>query len=172
MVSANLFVFCKIVTGLVFAISSISKLRDFPGFVESVHDFRLLPSPFVSTCAVLFLFGEVSVVGLLFIRPWLGFLLAAILLTAFSAALASVVIRKVETRCNCFGASQQMVSPADLMRNGGFLACSLCGLWLAVRLDMTEPIAPLNVGIASFAALVFVLIWMQASEIYRLFQPQ
>jgi len=170
MVYANLFVFSKVIIGVVFAISAISKLQDFPQFRKSIRDFQLLPNGFVDTSALLFVLAEVSVVGLLLIRPWIAFLLATLLLLIFSAALALAVVRKLELRCNCFGKSQRPISPADLIRNGGFLACSLCGIWLSMRPDALQSIAPLHAGVITFAALAFVIVWMQVSEIYQLFQ--
>ena len=172
MIYTTLLLGCKVIIGLVFAISSISKLQDIEKFVEVIRGFRLLPEPLLRSCAILFLLCEMAVVPLLFVWPMLAFLLATILLIAFSAALASVILRKIQTPCNCFGSSQQLVSVADLIRNGGFLACALCGLRLALGPESNAPIMPLHAAMVSIGSMVFVLIGMQASEIYRLFQPQ
>jgi hypothetical protein len=164
------FAFCKSVVGFLFLISFLSKLQTFSQYVDTVRDFRLLPKSFTRLAAVLILICELLVVLFLFKWQVIAFWLASGLLIIFSAALASVLFRNIQTACNCFGASQHPVSQADLLRNFGFLLCSCGGGWLATKPEVTVPITPLNLGIIGLMALAFVLIWAQLGEIYRLFQ--
>ncbi|MBW4687810.1 MAG: hypothetical protein KME40_22540 [Komarekiella atlantica HA4396-MV6] len=165
-----LLTFCKIVVGCLFTISFISKVKSFSQYVNTVRSFRLLPDLFIRFTAILILISELLVVLLLFKWQVIAFWLASGLLVIFSVALASVLFRNIQTACNCFGLSQHPISQADLLRNFGFLLCSCGGGWLATNSEFTEPIAPLNLGITGFIAFVFVLIWAQLGEIYRLFQ--
>lgn len=168
---AYLFAFCKLVIAVVFAISLGSKLRDFSQFVKTIHNFRLLPSSLIPFSAGLILGSELLVVLLLFNWPLIAFLLGASLLLIFSGALAAVLVRKIQTPCHCFGASQQLVSPLDLVRNFGFLLCAGSGVWLARQSEFTLDLSLLPMSITCLGALVFVLIWTQLNEIYALFQP-
>lgn len=165
-----LLTFWKLTVGLLFLISAISKLKSFSQYVDTVRDFRLLPESFTRLAAVLVLISELLIVLFLFKWQVIAFCLASILLIIFSAAFASVLFRNVQTTCNCFGTSQHPISQVDLVRNFGFLLCSCGGGWLATKPENTVSLAPLHLGIIGLIAIVFVLIWAQLGEIYRLFQ--
>ncbi|MFZ6026976.1 MAG: MauE/DoxX family redox-associated membrane protein [Chloroflexota bacterium] len=163
--------FCRCVIGIAFAWSFMGKLRDVPPFVTAIERFRLLPKALHKAAAWVFLIGELAVVLSMLLGgrflTW-GFLLAVLLLLAFCAALVSVLWRKIDTSCNCFGASQKPVSPWDLVRNAGLIVCVLAGQALA-------PLAPpwpgyLESGLMFVAALVFVPVWVQVEEIVALFR--
>lgn len=162
--------FCKITLGLLFLTSFLSKLKNFSQFVVTVSNFRLLPSSLSQLVAVLVLIGELMVILFLFKWQLIAFCLASVLLVIFSAAFASVLARNIQTKCNCFGTSQHPISQVDLFRNFGFLVCSCGGGWLATKSEATVSLAPLHLGIIGVIAFVFVLIWAQLGEIYRLFQ--
>lgn len=172
MIYAHLSIFIKATMGIVFFISAFTKLRDFQQFVKTVQDFRLLPTQLVLPSAALFLMAEVVVVGLLYFYPLVALLLALFLLITFSLALASVLLRNIKTNCNCFGTSSQIISPLDLIRNGGLIFCTLCGIWIGSQPNIGQLPSPLYTCILGFGALAFVLIWMQIGEIIRLFQIQ
>ena len=167
-----LFAFCKIVVAIVFALSCFSKFRDFSQFIETIRNFRLLPPFIIPFSASLFLSSELLVIVLLFTWPFMAFLLGASLLLIFSVALATVLMRKIQTPCHCFGHSKQLISSIDFIRNFGFLLCTGSGLWIASKPAFATELSPLNMGIIFFAALAFVLIWTQIGEIYELFQPE
>ncbi len=165
-----LLAFCKITLGLLFLISFLSKLNSFSQYVATVRDFQLLPKSFTRLAAVLVLISELLIVLFLFKWPGIAFCLASILLVIFSAAFASVLVRNIQTTCNCFGTSQHPISQVDLLRNFGFLLCSCGGGWLATKPEIPVSLAPLQLGIIGLIAFVFVLLWAQLGEIYRLFQ--
>lgn len=167
---AYLLTFCKIVVGTIFTIASFLKLKSFTQYVNTINDFHLLPKSLTQLAAVLILTCEMLTVLLLFKWLLVAFWLASGLLVIFSIALASVLFRNIQTACNCFGSSQHLISPADLWRNFGFLLCTGVGSWLATKPEATVPIEALDLSIVGFMALAFVLLWMQLSEIYRLFQ--
>lgn len=108
--------FCRIFLGLIFLLSSVSKLRDMMGFRRTINNFQILPPQFNHFVAWLFMGSEIIVVILLVIGgPTLlyGFLLAASLLIVFSLALVSVLIRKLSTSCHCFGSFTHLGSPSS-----------------------------------------------------------
>jgi uncharacterized membrane protein YphA (DoxX/SURF4 family) len=96
MVALYILAFCRVVTGLAFAFSSLSKARDFPRFRQTIMHFGLLPERLSGLAALLVLGGEFVVVLFVAIGgPFLlaGFLLAALLLLVFCTALTSVLVR-------------------------------------------------------------------------------
>jgi hypothetical protein len=173
MLELYLLIFCRIVTGLVFGISFGAKARDVSAFATTITRFGLIPSSASIPAALLFLAGELTVVVLIVLSgPWLavGFVLATTLLLTFCVALASVLIRERRTSCNCFGASEKLVSIYDLWRNSGFILCTLVGCYTLARSSEIQG----NVGMAGWllsalAASVFIAIWTQLSEIAQLF---
>ncbi len=105
---------------------------------------------------------------------WLliGYGLACSLLLIFSLALLSVVLRKVQTTCHCFGESQQPVSVIDLWRNAGLLLCARVGA-TTIWLERSEGITASNLWLmllVGLIAIVFALVWTQLSEIVRIFR--
>lgn len=173
-VSLYLLAFCRVALGLVFLASSLSKVRDAAQFRQTIRAFRLLPSALSGMAALLFIGGEGTVVVLLVIGgPLLlpGFVLGGSLLLFFSLALVSVLVRKIQTACHCFGASTKLVSPADVWRNLAFMLCALLG-----SVALNEPkAAQTSLSLAEWmltglGALVFVVIWIELGEIVQLFR--
>lgn len=126
----SLLAFCRVVLGLVFALSLGGKCRDVQSFRQSIIDFHVIPPWLSGSLALLCLGGEGAVllgmiVGQTLLLP--AFALAALLLLCFSGAIASVLVRNLRTACHCFGKSDKPVSVEDLWRNGGFLCCALGG---------------------------------------------
>jgi hypothetical protein len=146
-----------------------TRVCDLPGFVRAVAGFALLPQPLVRAAALLFLAGEVAVVGLLlFGGPFLaaGFGLALGLLLLFSLALATVLIRGLQTPCHCFGATDKAISRYDLWRNLGFVAVALLGLG-----TLSAEVTNLNwieLGLISLIATVCVIFWVRLGDVIEL----
>jgi hypothetical protein len=159
---------------LVFALSVGGKCRDLRGFRQSIINFQLIPNWLSGVLAFLCLGGECAVlvgiiVGSELLLP--AFLLAGLLLFLFSGAMASVLVRNLRTSCHCFGKSDHPVSVGDIWRNTGFLCCVLGGcailLWSQHAQNNPEVLIWLPSG---GVAVVFVLIWLQLSEIVALFR--
>lgn len=175
MIAIYILAFCRVVIGLVFAFSSLSKVRDFARFKQAILGFRLVPTRSSGPLAVLVLGGECVVVLLVAIGgPLLfyGLALAALLLCLFCVALALVLVRKLQTPCNCFGAGEKPVGPADLWRNAAFILCAAggCGL-LGLTGGRMGP-AGLEWLVIAPGALVFVVTWIQFGEIIHLFRQR
>lgn len=168
--------FCRIVIGFVFALSFGGKILSLSRFIHTVQEFAILPGKLSAPAAFLFLCTEGAVVILLLVGGILlptAFLLAACLLMLFSAALISVLVRRLRTSCNCFGASEKLVSPADVWRNLGLIVCTLVGYGLLAWLQVHSEPAGLGFSdwlLAGLGALVFVLIWLQLDELMQLFR--
>ncbi len=167
-----LLMFCRIATGLVFAISSLNKARSLAQFQQAIVDFHLLTWRLSNFAALVFLGGEFAVVLLMLIGESFllyGFALAILLLLIFCAALASVLVRKLHTSCHCFGASEKPVTQADIWRNVGFLLCAGGGceavIWTRGVQGSLEWMAWLFIALG---AAIFVMVWIQLGEIVQL----
>lgn len=131
-----LLAFCRITIGLIFAYSFLMKIRDVNQFAQTIANFKLVPLRWGRPLALLFLSGEAAVVVLLVIGEQLlslAFGLALILLAVFTAVLVSVLVRDIQTTCNCFGNSQKIVTYTDVWRNAGFIGCALLGWWFVPK---------------------------------------
>ena len=174
MILLYLLAFSRVVTGLVFGLSLLGKLRRPSAFVTTIQSFRLLPPRLSRLAAGVCWVAEAGVVGCMGVGgPLLlpGLLGAVSLLLLFSAALASVLRRQIATSCSCFGPTVQPMAPLDLGRNAGFLACALAGL--AAGLGPPPPPAALGLagwGVASAASVVFVVTWLHLRELLHLVQ--
>jgi hypothetical protein len=168
-------VFCRVVLGLVFAISCGAKLRDVRAFAHTIGLFAPLPRRLTLPAAWLLLSLELGIVLALatggpLLAP--GFVGAAALLLAFSGALARVLLRKRSVSCSCFGASRRPVVPADIWRNGGLICCALGGYQATRATSGLAPrLAALDMALIGLAALAFVAIWLHIAEIVQLFRP-
>lgn len=171
-ISAYILAFCQITTGLLFFISSINKLRDIHGFIGTIYRFNLVHPKLNRPIAFTFLSGELLVVILMVVGGavlgW-GFLLASSLLIIFSAALISVLIRKIQTSCNCFGASEKQVTPYDVVRNFIFVLCTGTGFLLVNQnsVTLTSTFSFLDWGLVLLVSIPFVIIWIQSGEIIQ-----
>ncbi len=172
-VAAYALAFCRIVIGLVFLVSSFSKMFNFAKFNQAVISFNLLPERFSAVTALLFLCCELAVTGLVarggdLLLP--GFLLALILLLIFSCALVSVLARRLQTTCNCFGPSEKPVRVTDVWRNLGFILYALGGCAiLAWTQHIPERLGAIEWLLMGMCAGVFVLLWTRLGEIMQLF---
>lgn len=166
--------FCRVVIGVVFAISSISKALDITQFKQTIRFFRLLPSWLSSIAALLFLCSEFTVVILVVLGGSLlilGFILAVGLLLLFCLTLIAVLARKIHTSCNCFGSSTKQVSQLDIWRNIGFIVCALVGYTMLVWTKSSQgTMGVVEWVLIGLGAVVFVVIWTQLGEITQFFR--
>jgi uncharacterized membrane protein YphA (DoxX/SURF4 family) len=170
--SLYMLAFCRVVVGVVFALSSASKVRNIAQFRKTINTFAILPSKLSGPVAILFLSGELAVAILMIAGGLLlmvGFSLAICLLLLFCTALISVLARGIHTSCNCFGASEKQVSSADVWRNGGFILCAAGGcvalLWAQ---GASSPLGLVEWIVIGLGGVIFVLIWLELGEIFQL----
>lgn len=173
-------IWCQIVLFLLFTVSMTQKLRDHHTFERSVKGFAIVPFAWVTPLAWLCTGGEGLVAlllgGGLLVGGWLrvaGILLAALLLLLFSGALLSVIARGLSIPCSCFGAHDaHLVSPLDLVRNVGLLACSALAL---IPAFIPPPLihSPVSVSLlTALGAATFVSIWTNLDVIYTVLDRQ
>ncbi|MFE3456544.1 MauE/DoxX family redox-associated membrane protein [Nocardiopsis aegyptia] len=169
---------CQVLLALVFCVSAVSKVRGraaFDGFVTAVR--RLAPrwavgsAPAVRRLSVALVLAEAGTVLLLLVPGWsrAGLAAAALLLAAFSAAVARVLRADERVACRCFGASAVPLRPVHLVRNLVLLAAAVVGLAPALAsVPLPEPGAvAASAAAGAFGGLLVVLI----DDIVLLFSP-
>lgn len=176
MVLTYMLAFTRITLGIVFALSYFTKATNVQQFAQTIAKFNILPASLSKIVAILFLCGEGIVLLLMGVGGaylTFGFALAFILLLLFSVAIISVLVRRIQTACNCFGSTEKPISIYDVGRNVSFILCALVGLNVAVILNGN--ILTLSFGeliIMSAQAFIFVLIMTYLDEFAVLFQQR
>ncbi|MEV6299143.1 MauE/DoxX family redox-associated membrane protein [Actinoplanes sp. NPDC051861] len=158
-----------IALAVVFLVSGISKVRDWPAFLESTA--QLLPpgSLPVTPVAWVVVVAEFAAVALMPVVPALGLGLAALLLIAFGIATAVAVRRGQRAACRCFGAlSGRPLGVGHVVRNGVLAVLALSALLALFRGGALHPagIVLAVVGGSVVAALVVL-----GDDIADLFVP-
>jgi uncharacterized membrane protein YphA (DoxX/SURF4 family) len=166
--------FTRIVIGLIFIISAYGKIQDVSSFTDAITRFKFFPKQFSPALAYLFLSGEILVVFLMLVGGFFllyGYLLSFLMYLAFSIALSSVVIRKIDTSCNCFGPSEKPVTPFHIVRAAGLMVLSTVS-GAVLYLNKTNLVAPdlAEWVLMALAGGIFALIWIQLDEIAELFR--
>lgn len=161
-------VFARFVVGMIFFISFIGKALSLKKFQQTISNFNLLPNTFSAPLALIFLMGELFVVILLIVGGSIGlrigFALALVMLIAFTLALISVLVRKIQTSCNCFGSSEKIISPYDLIRNMGIIIGAAVGLLVADTPTSLDLPGWVLIGVSAGA---FVFIWLSTRDIFE-----
>ena len=148
--------FCRCLVGAVFLVAAIGKLRGYRAFRESLRAMRIPPwiaGPVVA--------AEFAVPGLLVVEVRAGFVLAALLLAAFTLAIRLAA----PAACHCFGT----VSPLGrrhLVRNAVLAAAAVTGVVVAGS-PMTVPAIILGGPLGLLGAVIVV----RLDDLVALFTP-
>lgn len=160
MFSVYLLLFARWFVGLTFAWSSLAKLRNFASFRAAVSDFGLLPSRWIRAVATAVVTVEALIAAAMLLDGLVlsaGFIAAVVLLAGLTTAIVTVLRRKARVACNCFGASDRVLTPYDVARNVVMAAVCVAGLACAPTLRApAEPIV--TVGVVGAAAFLVVLV--------------
>jgi hypothetical protein len=157
----------RILIGLVFAASALSKLRrraDYHAFVATVRQWTGV-RPGGAGLAASLVAAELAVPVLLAVPGTVpvGLVLAALLLAGFAAAMVVVLRRGVPTPCRCFGASVSLVSRRHVVRN--FTLLVVAGGGLAGGLSGATSASPAATVVAAGAAVVVAVIVIGLDDI-------
>ncbi|WP_161627929.1 MauE/DoxX family redox-associated membrane protein [Microbispora catharanthi] len=126
---AYLFAFFRLLTGIVFLMSAVSKLRGRAAYEEFTVATRALTRLPARPVVALVVTAEVAVAPLLAWPPTMlaGFCVALGLLVAFTVAIVVAMRRGRRVPCRCFGASAVPVGPGHLARNAVLIAAAAAG---------------------------------------------
>jgi hypothetical protein len=159
---------CRFILGLTFSISFYRKATNFEEFEYSFEGFQILPNNLIRPAAYLILSGELILVGLFVLGGnflSVAFPLALLMLLIFTLAMLSVIVRKIENPCSCFGATDNLISGYDMLRNGGFM------LWTGVGWSLVGQPQTLLITewfLIGLVASGFVIGWIRFKHILRL----
>jgi hypothetical protein len=136
---AYLMLLCQAAIAVTFAMSTVAKAgrKGFTEFRRSLPNTLRLQPRLANPIAAAVVAGEAATVVMLVMGLWFtglalaGFMLAAALLTAFTAAVAIMIRRRVTHSCRCFGSSSRPPGRPDLIRNAVLLATAALGGALA-----------------------------------------
>lgn len=160
---------CRVLLAAVFAVALLSKLRGAEVFVSATR--RLLPPRWADldrVAAVAVAATELAVLAL-FAFPdtsRYGFVLAAGLLTAFTAGIWAALRRGESAPCRCFGASSTPLGRSHLIRNMLLGAIALLG-----ALAPSGSIALAGVLLAVATGLVLATLVVNLDVLVDLFAP-
>lgn len=115
----------QIVVGALLAWAALAKLGDVPALARDVHQFRLVPVAGENLLAIVLPWIEMTAALSLLVgfRARAGAVVAAGLMTVFTAAVAIALARGLSIECGCFGtASGWRVGTTKLLMNVGILA--------------------------------------------------
>lgn len=161
--------------GVVFLFSSVSKLsgrRAYSAFVTSVRELALLPAPAAASVAVVVVIAELAIWVLLAVPLPVtatgGFMISALLLTAFATGIALSVTRGARVLCRCFGASTTPLGLRHVIRNAVLAAVALAG---ALAVPMGGRVRPGGLVVALSVGLLCGLLVALLDDIVDLFRP-
>lgn len=162
---------------LVFVLSALSKVRtaQWRDFVESTRRLvgtflpsRSAPPAVARLVAPVVVAAEASVVLLLVPARPVALALAAVLVTAFGAAIGLALKRGVATACRCFGGTAEL-GPWHLVRNALLLVAIATGLLIAPGGPGTADVGGL--AVAAVAGLVLGALLVRLDDLAGLFGP-
>jgi TRAP-type C4-dicarboxylate transport system permease small subunit len=177
-------VFARISMGILFAVSSITKLRSRSAFQDhqrSVVKLSRLPAEWTGPVAVGVVLAE-GLIPTMMIAPLLGapssltnagFLIASCLTLVFAMAIAIAIRRQAMAYCTCFGRTGSPVGWSHVVRN---LGMALVAITAVVGGDIAhasgQPTDSLQWTIfAAFVSVVVVGAVIFLDDILRIFQP-
>ncbi|MFJ6572716.1 MauE/DoxX family redox-associated membrane protein [Streptomyces sp. NPDC091292] len=161
--------------GLVFLVSVAGKVvgrSAYTAFVGSVRSLGVVPPVLVRPVARTVIAGEATVCVLMAVpvrgAATAGFLIAAALLAAFTAGVASAVRRDATAPCHCFGPSTTPLGTPHVVRNAVLCAAAVAGA-LAVQVSTTA--RPGGALVAGAAGLLAGAAVTQLDHLLALFRP-
>jgi hypothetical protein len=166
---------CQAVVAVAFARSCAAKAAGRAAFA----DFRRwlsgavrVPAPLAAPAAAGAVAAEAATAAALLVPPLVpaGFLAAALLLAGFTAAVVSMIRRRVRVPCRCFGAGRRPPGVPHVARNLVLLAAAACGAVTAVAGDGPPPFDAAAV-LAAVAGAATALLLTELEEIADLVRP-
>lgn len=160
---------CRGVLAGVFLVSLVGKLWGYPEFVTATGTLLAVPARHARLLAPVTVVVELLAVVALAVPGLvrLGFVLAAVLLGCFSAALVAAIRRGSRASCRCFGASRAPVGGHQVVRNLALVAVAVVGFVAdVVIVDRGYELA--GVAVVGVASAVCVLVVARLDDLVAL----
>ena len=126
----NIFFLVRIILGIVFLISSYSKLKDPIGFVQAIENYKIFGALLSRWGAIFIPALEFILAILLITGRWMKetFIITAALFTIFDVMIIQAYLRGLDISCGCFGSSHSPIDIWKFVENGIFTALAITGL--------------------------------------------
>jgi putative oxidoreductase len=120
----------RIILGIVFLISSYSKLKDPIGFVQAIENYKIFGALLSRWGAIFIPALEFILAILLITGRWMKetFIITAALFTIFDVMIIQAHLRGLDISCGCFGSSHSPIDIWKFVENGMFTALAITGL--------------------------------------------
>ncbi|XRQ09049.1 MauE/DoxX family redox-associated membrane protein [Actinomadura welshii] len=174
---------CQAAVAVTFARSFAAKAAGraaFAGFRRWLAGAVRVPGPLAGPAAGAAVAAEAGTAAALLASPLVpalapaGFLAAALLLAVFTAAVVSMIRRRVRVPCRCFGAGGRPPGAPHVVRNLVLLAVAGCGAAAALAGDgppAQPPPADAAAVLAVLAGAAAALLLIELEELVDLFRP-
>lgn len=164
--------FCRITVGITFLISFVGKVGNIHLFYKTILNIDVLPGKTAKPIAFVVLGLELFVFCSMLLGNGVldyGFLIAILMLIAFTSALISVLKRKIYMPCNCFGTGNKPIAPYDVARNIIIIICSSTGFLISatftdIRMVLEWP----EWGLVFLAATTFTVMLLGLRDLVDL----
>ena len=126
----NIFFLVRIILGIVFLISSYSKLKDPIGFAQAIENYKIFGALLSRWGAIFIPALEFILAILLITGRWMKetFIITAALFTIFDVMIIQAYLRGLDISCGCFGSSHSPIDIWKFVENGIFTALAITGL--------------------------------------------
>jgi putative oxidoreductase len=135
----NIFFLVRIFLGIVFLISSYSKLKDPMGFAQAIENYKIFGA-FLSRWGAIFIPALEFILAILLITgKWIRetFIATTVLFIIFDVMIFQAYLRGLDISCGCFGTSHSPIDIWKFLENGIFTILTITGLvyYLPDKLD-------------------------------------
>ena len=126
----NIFFLVRIILGIVFLISSYSKLKNPIGFAQAIENYKIFGALLSRWGAIFIPALEFILAILLITGRWMKetFIITAALFTIFDVMIIQAYLRGLDISCGCFGSSHSPIDIWKFVENGMFTALAITGL--------------------------------------------
>lgn len=166
--SSYLYTFSATGVSLLFLVSAVSKTIGFRSFIAALRSFAVVPNRFIRPTALAVVVSELAITLTVVVggqAAIVGFVLSIASLLVYSVLIVSTLRTHRHVVCNCFGPSEQRVSPWDIGRNATIVMISVSALVFGSAnswyISFQLPVLP----IAFFAAVTIVILVINFRDI-------
>ena len=126
----NIFFLVRIILGIVFLISSYSKLKNPIGFAQAIENYKIFGALLSRWGAIFIPALEFILAILLITGRWMKetFIITAALFIVFDVMIFQAYLRGLDISCGCFGSSHSPIDIWKFVENGMFTALAITGL--------------------------------------------
>jgi putative oxidoreductase len=126
----NILFLVRIVLGIVFLISSYTKLKDPMGFAQAIENYKIFGA-FLSRWGAIFIPVLEFILAIFLITGiWIKetFITTTALYIIFDVMIFQAYLRGLDISCGCFGTSHSPIDIWKFLENGIFTALAITGL--------------------------------------------